>query len=369
MKLIIPKYKLENLIIIADSIVENKISSVIFSNMILEAFGNKLYISASDSQITFKANDDAEVIDEGRILVNAKMFSEIIRVLPDDDIEITTDQELNVRIKPVNKEKQLKFELKGIVEDEYKLNIEFDEKDLFQYKFDLLKEMISKVIFAAADNDPVFSLNGVYLEAIDNKLSLVATDKKRLSYVYQFEDESRIKIVVPKKFFHILNKIKTSNENIMIGLFQKKIIMMIDKIVIQSYLLEPNFPNYKNIIPKDTKFSVKINLEEFKRKLRIISPMINPNDDSIIFDFDIDKLHIHTKATDIGNVEDFMSCEFRQDAVTLYVSHKNIFDTMKVLDCNDFIMEFDENPKTILIKPSEQNDDYNFIYITVSIQL
>jgi len=369
MRFIIPKYKIENLIFIADSIVESRVSSVIFSNIIIEAKGNRLYISSSDSQITFKGHEEAEVKEEGKVLVNSKMFSDIIRVMPDDDIEVSLENEQILKIKPVTKETSLKYELKAILSEEYNLNIEFEEKELFPFNFELLKKITEKIVFITADSDPYYSLNGVLLEKKEDKLSFVATDKKRLAYGYQFDSEADIKVIIPKKFFNILNKIKVSSENIMLGVFTKKVIISIDNFLIQTFLLEPNFPKYKDIILTNCKYTIKLDTEELKRKLKMLSPLIAVDDDTVIFDFNNDKLHLISKSSEAGMVENFMNCEFRQDPVTINISYKTINDILRVIESDSILLEFNSNPKTVMLKPFTQNENYNLLYIFVVVNI
>ncbi|MCX8059563.1 MAG: DNA polymerase III subunit beta [Spirochaetes bacterium] len=365
MKFIIPKFKLENLILIADTIVESRVSSIIFSNIVIEAFANRLFISASDSVISFKGNEEAEVKEEGKVLVNSKMFSDIIKVLPDDDIEISLFNNELLKIKPVNKETSLKFELKTIISDEYNLNIEFEESQLFSVNFNLFKKMSEKVSFLASDVDKYYSLNGILVEKKDDKIAFVATDKKRLAYSYQFDFDPEIKAIIPNKFFNILNKINIANDNIMFGIFPKKVILLADNILIQSFLLEPNFPEYKRIILSNCYYNVKLDLEELKKKLKMLSPLISSLDDTVIFDFNKDSLHLVYKSNEAGNVENFMSCEFRQEPITLYISYKNLNDILKVVDSEFILLEFNQNPKTIMLKPFNQDENYNLLYVFV----
>lgn len=365
MKFIIPKFKLENLLLIADSIVESRVSSIIFSNIVIEAFGNRLYISASDSVISFKGNEEADVKEEGKVLVNSKMFSDIVKVLPDDDIEVTLSNNELLNIKPVNKETSLKFELKTILSEEYNLNIDFEEKELFQINFNIFKKMSEKVSFLAGDVDKFYSLNGVLIEKKDDKLSFVSTDKKRLAYCYQFESEPEIKAIIPSKFFNILNRINIASENVMFGIFPKKVILLAENIVIQTFLLEPNFPEYKKIILSNCYYNIKLNLEELKKKLKMLSPLISSLDDTVVFDFSNDSLHLIYKSNEAGNVENFMSCEFRQEPITIYVSYKNLNDILKAVDSEYILLEFNQNPKTIMLKPFSQEDKYNLLYVFV----
>jgi len=368
MKFTIPKYKLENLVLMADSIIEHKISSIIFSNIILEAKENKLFISASDSQIIFKATEEIEIEEEGKILLNSKKLADIIKVLPDDEIIFTSDENYNITINPKTVSSGLKFNIKGIIEEDYNLDISIDKSTMFEYKFEQLKEMVNKIVFATADDDPVYSLNGIFMEIKDNKFSMVATDNKRLCYNYQFSEEPEKTIVVPKKFFNIINKIKTVTENIFLGIQDKKISATIDNITIESYLLEPNYPNYKNIFPKSIVYNAKINTAEFKNKLKAVSALVDNNKDAITFDFQMDKLHIYTKSSEFGNAEDYMEIEYRQDPKTINLAFNNINDFIKVIDCEFFTVEFGEKARIILFKPEIQNEEYTFNYLSVSVQ-
>lgn len=368
MKFIAPKYKIENLIILADSIIENKVSSIIFSNIVLEVKENNLIIMASDSQIYFKAMEEVEVVEEGKILLNSKKISDIIKVLPDEEIEFVSDENYNITIKPTNPEMNIKFNLKGIVEEEFDINVVYDEEKLIEFDFNLFKNMTSKVLFATALSDKHYTLNGVLLEKFSNKISLVATDKRRLAYCYQFREEiPDIQVLVPKKFFSEILKIKSVSEKFYLGIEENRIIFKIDNIILISTLFELNFPDYKKIINSNSIYEAVIDVKELLSKLRTISVLLNSLEDGVIFNFDMDKLMLYTKESEVGMAEDTMSVEYRQDPVSISLMYNNIADLLKSIDFDKIKFGISENKKMVVIRPFEENKDFNYLYLTVTI--
>lgn len=368
MKFIAPKYKIENLIILADSIIENKISSIIFSNIVLEAKDNKIIIMASDSQIYFKAMEEVEVIEEGKILLNSKKVTDIVKVLPDEEIEFMSDENYNIVIKPTNPDLNIKFNLKGIVEEEFDINVVYNEEKLIEFNFELFKNMISKVLFATAISDKHYTLNGVLLEKFNNKISLVATDKHKLAYCYQFFEEiPDIKVLVPKKFFSEILKIKSVSKKFYLGIEENRIIFKIDNIIIISTLFELNFPDYRKIVNNNPVFEAVIDVKELLSKLRTISVLLNSFENGIVFNFEMDKLMIYTKESEIGMAEDRMDIEYRQDPVSISLMYGNIAELLKNVDFDKIKFGISENKKTVIIRPFEENKDFNYIYLTVTI--
>lgn len=182
MKFSIEKFKIAELLSQADSVIEQKTFSLVFSNLLLEAVNGKIIISATDSITFFKAYDNANVLEEGKTLVNAKKLFDIVRNVPDTILFFETSDNNEIIIFSENYD--FKFQLKTMNYTEYNISFDIEFENTFEIDAQYFKEMIHKTIFAASDElDKQFSTSGIMIEKKDNKLNVVATDKKDLLFV------------------------------------------------------------------------------------------------------------------------------------------------------------------------------------------
>lgn len=367
MKFSIEKFKIAELLSQADSVIEQKTFSLVFSNLLLEAENDKIIISATDSVTFFKAYDNANVMEIGKTLVNAKKLFDIVRSVPDTLLYFETNENNELLIFSENH--SFEFELKTMDYTEYNISFDISFENSFEIDAHYFKEMIHKTIFSASDEiDKQFSTAGIMIEKKDQNINIVATDKKRLAVCRKFEELPDLISIIPKKMMNIILKVRSSDEKFKISLTEKKFSIEIGSIQYMSHLLEPKFPNYRTLIQDTFEYSSIIEKDLFNQNLKMISSMFS-NEDTILIKMEKNLMTISNLETDIGRGKVHFDIDYDKEPVEFAVSYKNIADFTRVIDCSSFKLCFNNPQKAIFFMPFEEKKDYNYIFITVPVKI
>ena len=248
MKIVCEKEKLLKCINSVVRGVPTRTTMPILEGIFIQTNENKVKMTTYDLDLGIEYIVDCDVVEEGNTVVNATMFSEIIRKLPDTEIKIS-----------VNENKLLVIECEGSL---YKLSTMNPEEYPELPKIDVehsvlteqktLKDMIKKTIFAVSleENRPIFT--GCLFEIVNNKLNVVAIDGSRMGWVSTFltEKTNNFKAVIPGKTLNEVNKIITDSfDTIKIGIAKNQAVFEMENCKIVTRLLEGEFLNYQNVIP------------------------------------------------------------------------------------------------------------------------
>ena len=225
--------------------VSQKTTMPILQCILLKAEGNSFTLTANDLELGIHCASDAVVKKEGSVAVNAKIFSEIIRRLPDDEIIIDSDDQDNITISCGKS----KFNIPGQKGNDFPLLPEVQSENQMVLPQNEFRQMIQKTIFSIAQEDsgrPV--LTGELIDVRDGYLYLVAVDGFRISMQRtDISGEKTFKMTVPGKALNELNKILSSEEDdLMTVMFTgRHILFKMDQTVLVSRLLEGEFLNYE----------------------------------------------------------------------------------------------------------------------------
>ncbi len=367
MKFSIEKFKIAELLSQADSVIEQKSFSLVFSNLLLEAENDKIIISATDSINFFKAYDNANVSENGKILVNAKKLFDIVKSVPDITLFFETNN--NNELSIFSENNSFEFELKTMDYTEFNISFDISFENSFEIDSQLFKDLIHKTIFSTSEEaDKQFSTSGIMIEKKDEKINVVATDKKRLAVCRFFEDLPDLISIIPKKMMNIISRVRSSNQKYKISLTEKKFSIEIGEIQYMCHLLEPKFPNYRTLIQETFEYNSIIEKDTFNQNLKMISSMFS-SEDTIIIRMEKNSMIISNLETDIGKGKVHFDIDYDNEPVEFAVSYKNIADFTRVIDSQRFKLCFNNPQKAIFFIPFEENKVYNYIFITVPVKI
>src|SRR5262245_12778838 len=181
---------------ILQGVVEKKSTIPILSNLLLEAVGGELWIKGTDLDVSISTCCEAEISQDGAICVQAKKLFEIIRSLPDADIEIKCGETNQVSIVG----ERSRFKMLGLPKDNFP-EIKTFNGVFWSIPSDLIRTFISRTIFAITTEESRYALNGAKMELSEKGIRMVATDGHRLSFIERQEDfgDARLDVLIPKK--------------------------------------------------------------------------------------------------------------------------------------------------------------------------
>ena len=349
--------------------VASKTTMPILEGILIQTNDEEIKLTTYDLEIGIEYTMKCDIKEHGSTVVNATMFTEIIRKLPDSEINIS-----------VNDNNLLIIECEGSL---YKLATmnpdEFPElpKIEIEHSIDLeqsaLKNMIRKTIFAVSndENRPIFS--GCLFEVKNNKLNVVAIDGFRLALrtinlPVQVND---FKAVIPAKTLNEVIKIVTDSfENIKVGVSKNQALFEMENCKLVTRILDGEFLNYNSVIPTNYQTRIKVNridlLNSFERISLISSSSIEKEKKyPVRVAIDIGKLTIScTNQTGDAKEEIYISTEGQ--FLEAGFNPKYFLDCLKAIDDEEVYIEFGSNISPCLVKSVENND---YVYMILPIRL
>jgi DNA polymerase-3 subunit beta len=260
-------------IAIAQEIIASKNVISILSNIFIEAENDTLFIKATDMKVNFETQVPVTVLEPGSTTVFGEKFLSILNSIPEGELEFD-QKETKIHIKP--SKKNVRFQLKSIASEKFP---EFSVSGVpfFDMPIKEFKDMISQTVFAVSDDETRYFMNGVFLEKVEQKIVMVATDGRRLAYISKPAGEE-IKdftgVIVPPKILNIIMKRAGDEGLISISVTDKTIYIRFGSYNLSSVLIEGQFPNYRKVIPESQDFFLSVNRAELLDALRRVSLMV-----------------------------------------------------------------------------------------------
>ncbi|MBU4310772.1 DNA polymerase III subunit beta, partial [bacterium] len=230
------------------SAVAGRATLPILTNILLEAKKGKIELSATDLEIGIKCSVPAQVKKEGAITIPAKRFSDIVRELPEGPVEMEAeDSQMKISSSGIF------FKVLGLPAEEFPTLSGVESENRFSLDSQLLRGMVQKTIFANSRDETRYILNGSYLEMETDRIIMTATDGHRLATVSRRIEKGlkkKIGAIIPTKALNELNRLLEEPKEVEAAIGENQISFSLDGIILSSKLIEGQFPDYKQLIPK-----------------------------------------------------------------------------------------------------------------------
>ena len=350
--------------------VASKTTMPILEGILIQTNDNKIKLTTYDLEIGIEYIMECEVQEQGSTVVNAIMFSEIIRKLPDTEIYISLN---NNNLLEIECEGSL-YKLATMNPDEFPELPKIEVENSIEIEQNMLKNMIRRTIFAVSTEEtrPIFT--GCLFEIENNKLNVVAVDGFRLALrsIYLNKQTNDFSAVIPGKTLNEVNKIiSDSFEPVKIGVAKNQALFEMDNCKVVTRILDGEFLNYKNVIPDtwETRMRVERNslLNSFERISLISSSTVEKEKKyPVKVTVDIGKVTIScTNQTGDAKEELFVSTEGKN--LEAGFNPKYFLDSLKAIDDEEVYVEFGSNISPCLIK-SIDNNDYTYMILPIRLK-
>ena len=343
----------------------------ILEGILIQTNDKELKLTTYDLELGIEYNMECDVIEEGNTVVNAIMFSEIIRKLPDTEINIE-----------VNSNNLLVIECEGSL---YKLSTmnpdEFPElpkiivENSIETEQTILKNMIRKTIFAVSieENRPIFT--GCLFEVVNNSLNVVAVDGFRMGWVSSplSSSTNNFKAVIPGKTLNEVNKIiLDSFDSIKIGVSTNQAIFEMENCKIVTRLLDGEFLNYASVIPNNWETRIRINksiLQNCFERVSLISASTIEKEKKYPVKISIEVGKVVISCTNqTGDAKEEMYTETEGKELEIGVNPKYFLDALKVIEDEEIYVSFGTNISPCIIKPIDESSK-NYTYMILPIRM
>ena len=348
---------LSDVLSIVQGVSERRATMPILSHIHLSTEESGLKIVATDLETTIEAWCKSEIRSHGSIALPSKKLFEIIREMPKGDISLKLIENNWIQIT----NEKASFKIAGLPATDYPAVPEQDLSGLSEIDARLLDDMISKTIFAIAADDLRRNLAGIYVEPCENNtLRIIGTDGHRLSYVQNKLESNHLVergIIVPRKGVIELKKLLRSADKVGIKVFSSFLVAVFDHCKLYIRLIEQDYPDYKQVIPKESRISLILDREDFLTALRRVAVFSSEKTKSIKMILDESKLDLIAITPEVGEATEQISVDYSGDKLELGFNSTYIMDVMDAINEKNVVIKVTDELSPALIMPQD-NEDY-----------
>jgi len=362
MKLRCTKESLIEAIGIVSKAVSSRSTIAVIEGIHLKAMEeNQLRLTGNDFEIGIECIIDSQVEIAGEIVINAKMFGDIVRKLPEEAVDIEL---LDNNVTKIKSGKS-KFEIPGIVATEFPELPTFDSEYNINIKKTNLKKMINNTIFSVGTNENKIALTGCLLETLGEQVRMVAVDGYRLAIrdeKLEREYEAR-SVIIPSKALAELNKIlKDGDEEIEINYTSRHAVFLFDNCKMVTRLIESEYINYRQIMPKDSSIEIKCSVRELVSSIERAA-LVNTSENNkspVKLKIANDNINVSCQ-TGVGTVDDNISAETGDAHIEIGFNHRFLLDALHACEGDEVVLKMKESTAPCVIEPAEGNEYYYLI--------
>jgi len=363
MKLVFSKNNLTKSVGIVMKAVPTRTTMSILECILIDASTNVIKFTANDMELGIETLVEGEIIEKGKVAIDAKLFSEIVRKLPDNDITIETDAN-NVAYITCEKSK---FNISGKSGDDFSyIPVIVKEKSISLSQF-TLKETINQTIFSIAINDNNKMMTGELFEVKEGKLKVVGLDGHRIAIRnVNLEGKSDdIKVVVPGKTLVEISKILSSDAESMVNIYftNNHILFEFDDTIVVSRLIDGDYFKINQMLSSDYETKVLINKKEFLDSIDRANLLIREGEKKpIILNIKDGSLDVNVTSA-IGSLNEDIDIEKEGKDIMIGFNPKFLIDALRVID--------DEDINIYLVNPKApcfiKDKDEKYIYLILPV--
>ena len=332
----------------------------ILSNVLLRAEGKQLTLTATNLELATVEYVNAKIVKDGTITVPARLLADFISNLPKDTIKMKVDGE-----KLTISSGKYKSTINGILADDFPELPTIDEEKAVAFKIpaDIFKEAVNQVIIASSNDTTRPALTGVYFNTFEGALYIAATDGYRLADKKFVDDvKSEIKAIVPTPALReVLSSLSDSIEDVEVAIVDSQIRFRLGEIEITSKLIDASFPDYRQLIPKDSKAKIKLNKAELIRMTKVAALFARESGGSVVCEAKKEEgsFCVSAVASELGENSAAMEAEVAEDGkVTL--NSRYLLDALNAFVEDEVEYSFSGKLSPIVLR-NIKNSDYTHI--------
>jgi DNA polymerase-3 subunit beta len=363
MKFSIEKTEIVQALDTAIRAVSSKSTLPILEGFLLEADGSSLYVTGNNLDIGIRYEAKADVLKPGKIVVNARLFSEVIKKMPDEEIDLTLKgNELTIEAGTINT-KVATVEAKGYPDLDKargELMLEIEQQDL--------KELITRTVFAVSIDENKGVFRGAYLNASDGQISMIGCDGFRFAIRHATYSGNSISAVIPGT---TLNEISKTLKSGKMKIYKSGNIVTFEteNFYVTGRTLDGEFINYKRLLPAEKEVTAVLNTRDLQSVLEmamLFMPSSSDNSKNPPIKFNIaERFHVSYTST-VGQMSDVLKAEIEGNDLNIAFNPRFLLDAVRSIDEKQIRLEFSGALKPVIIKPL---DSERFLHMATPVRI
>ena len=355
MKIVCSKSNLVKGVSIVSKAVPSKTTMPILECILIDASTDVIKLTANDMELGIETSIEGDIVERGIIALNARIFSEIVRKLPDNDVTIETDTDNQTMITC----EKAKFNIAAQSGEDFSYLPVIEKEDYITVSEFTLKEVIRQTIFSIADNDTNKMMTGELFEIEENILKVVSLDGHRISIrkIELKENYAPKKVIVPGKTLQEISKIigGEAEADVDISFTKNHIVFEFDKTVVVSRLIEGDYFKIDQMLSSDYETKVRMNKKELLDCIDRATLLIKEGDKKpIIIDIRDESMELKIKSQ-IGSMDEEIFITKEGKDLMIGFNPKFLIDALRVIDDEEVDLYYMNAKAPCFIKDEKQS--------------
>ncbi len=345
-------------------IVEKKSTIPILSNVLIETVNNStISLVATDLDVSLQTECAAESGRPGSMVLQARKLFEIVRNLPDAEINFAKEENDWVKIVCASSE----FRIVGQSKEHFPSTPKA-EKAGVTIPAAVLHGLINRTVFAITQEESRYALNGALLSFGEGRLQMVATDGHRLAFAAASLDQSLdgtdpLKVIIPKKALIELARLTAgAEEDLELSRDENHLYFEIQNRHLTSRMLAGQFPNYDLVLPKNNDKSIALNVDRITQAIKRAALMADERSHGVKVDLATGKLSITSQSADVGEAKEVIPLDYTGENLSIGFNAQYVLDFLGVVGTDEVLFEFKDEQSPALLRPSGDGEsDYKYV--------
>jgi DNA polymerase-3 subunit beta len=371
MEIAVSKLELLRELTATQGVVERKTTIPILANYLLEATGDRLWVTATDLDLSLRTSCNAKVKKEGACTIPARKLHDYVKLLPDADItlKLLENHWVSIRCGRSN------TKMVGMARSNFPSLPAFPAAGAVVIPAGVLRGLIARTTFAISSEESRYTLNGALMVLKPESITMVATDGHRLAHCERsgekFEGVSgEMKTLVPKKAMDELKSVldATDTETVEFAKDESTLFFRIGSRLLTSRQLTGQFPNYEAVLPKDNNKVVPLNAEELNAAILRVSQFADERSRAVRLRLEKGEVKISASSSEMGESEDSLEAPYTGDALTIGFNAGYLVDFLKAAGSSEVRLELKDAQSAGQLRPAE-GDEYKYRYIVMPMRI
>ncbi|MCH2073357.1 MAG: DNA polymerase III subunit beta [Puniceicoccaceae bacterium] len=356
------------------NVVASRSTMPILSNVLIEAEEEHISLTTTNLDLGIRCRIKADVSDTGSITLPVRKLATIVKELPVNEVFLETNKSNQAKITSGGS----LFKIMGIGSEEFPPLPTFENRKVFELAQDEIVNMLKSVSYAQSTDENRYILNGVYFNFADEKLTLVATDGRRLGLTgleLEVSEENAGSLILPAKTVAELERLMGKGEKVNIAFNDRQAAFeiglddagdsgLVNHLYLVSKIVEGNYPNYRQVIPKETEHRVKVERELMLECVHRAALVTSDKSNSVKIKISKNLLEISGQSTEYGESHESMAIAYDGPEVQVAFNPQFLMEPLKALTKDEVFFEFKDELSPGLFKTLD-----NFICVIMPLRL
>ncbi|HQL49926.1 MAG TPA: DNA polymerase III subunit beta [Kiritimatiellia bacterium] len=331
------------------NVVSGKGTLQILQNAMIQAEDNRLCMTTTDLDISERCYVECEIEEAGSTTLPIRRLTSIIRELDEGKIMIEVNEDDVATVQAGSSY----FKIIGMSVRDFPPVPATEGKFCYRVDQGVLREMLRKTSYAISQDETRRVLNGVLMAFKDNKLTMVATDGRRLALVeheIEFPPEAEAELILPNKAVSELMRLLGNEGDLKVYAQKNQTVFEIGTTMVSSKLIDGVYPNYRQVIPGACDERVVIEREALLSALRRVSVVTTDKSNAMRLTFSANQLTISINTPDVGEGRDTVPVKYAGKEISIIFNPEYVMDPLKNIDDDEVFLEMNDGHSPALLK-------------------